>query len=276
MELLGERIIPDKIKTVEEYVIFLKHMFAYDWSKNKLEVGMNVLEVGSGEGYGTSILSSTNAHLIGVDVDRITIDNANYKYGSENCKYQLYDGKQLPFPDGKFDVVVSFQVIEHVQNDIAFLNEIKRVMKDGGVLYLATPNRNYRLRANQKPWNCFHIREYSQVDFAKLLKDTFETYKLYGVTASPVVKAVETRRVYANKFRRPISVVIRKYQQLRRLFGLSRNISINKAQSKFSIKDFLLVEAGIGDALDLFAVCIKDASKVHSKLKHISAKSTKE
>ncbi len=260
MKSIGERIYPSSIESVEEYVLYLKHFFAYDCAKRKLGNGSKVLEVGCGEGYGTSVLAQTKADVIGVDIDLTTIDSANDKYGEENCRYQLFDGKKLPFEDDEFDVVVSFQVIEHVPDDIAFLNEIKRVLKVGGELYVATPNRSYRLRPNQAPWNRFHLREYSHSDFDKLLKVMFDSFKMYGVSANPVVKEIETSRVYPNKFNYPLSSIIGRWQRFKNIIGRKRRFSLSEAKSEISASDFFLTDSGIEDSLDLFGICIKEAS----------------
>ena len=68
--------------------------------------------------------------------------------------------RALPFPDGDFDVVISFQVREYVEDVDSYLKEIRRVQKPGGRLLLTTPNSSLRLLPGQKPWDRFHVREY--------------------------------------------------------------------------------------------------------------------
>lgn len=257
MKSIGERIYPGSVESVEDYVLYLKHLFAYDYTKSKLITGQKILEVGCGEGYGTYLLAQSESNIIGVDIDSMTIDNANANYGSDNCGYQLYDGLKLPFADAEFDVVVSFQVIEHVFDDVAFLKEIKRVLKVGGVAYLATPCREYRLRPGQKPWNRFHLREYGRDDFSNLLTGLFDDVRMYGVSAKPSVKMIELSRVSSNKYRFPLSLAIRKIHNLKRLINHRNRLTLNEAMAKLSIDDFSLVNSGIDESLDLFAVCLK-------------------
>lgn len=257
MKSIGERIYPGNIESVEDYVLYLKHLFAYEYTKEKLNTGLEVLEVGCGEGYGTSILAQSESNIIGVDIDSITIDNANANYGSDNCKYKLYDGVKLPFTEEKFDVVVSFQVIEHVPDDVAFLAEIKRVLKVGGVLYLATPCSKYRLRPGQLPWNRFHLREYSHSEMSSLLSGLFNDFSIHGVSAIPFVNNIELSRVYPNKFKFPLSLAIKKILELKTFLSNTKKLALSEAMTELSVDNFFLLDSSDNECLDLFAVCKK-------------------
>src|SRR4030042_7005749 len=166
----GERMIPEDFESKQEYLIYLRLLFAYEYAKKKTSKRESVLEVGSGEGYGTSSLSKKVKKIVGIEVNKEAVNHASQKYGSEKCLFKYYDGISIPFADRSFDVVVSFQVVEHVQDDKNFLSEIYRVLKKGGELILTTPNRIYRLRHGQKPWDRFHIREYYPSGLEKILK----------------------------------------------------------------------------------------------------------
>ena len=74
--------------------------------------------------------------------------------------------KPLPFDDGAFDAVVSFQVIEHVPSVDAYLAEVARVLRPGGTFLCATPDRVTRLFARQRPWNRWHLEEFTQAGLA--------------------------------------------------------------------------------------------------------------
>lgn len=257
MKSIGERIYPGSIDTTSDYILYLKHLFAYEHAKSVLTNSMRVLEVGCGEGYGTSVLSQGPQDVTGIDIDQQTIDAANQTYGSDNCRFRLFDGEIIPFSNNEFDVIVSFQVIEHVPDDKQFLSEIWRVLKPGGKFYVATPNREYRLKPGQKPWNIFHLREYSADQFARLVSLIFHNYKLYGVYATPEVQRIETDRVYSNRFRTPFRQIIRLWQRIKYVLNTDNKISLPDAKKRYSINNFVLTESGFDTSLDLLAVCIK-------------------
>jgi hypothetical protein len=94
-------------------------------------------------------------------------------------RFEVYDGRNLP--DGPFELVVSFQVIEHVPNPDPWLAEIARV---GRRAMFATPNRIHRLREGQRPWNRYHVREYTADELRAELTAHFAEVTIWGVRAS--------------------------------------------------------------------------------------------
>lgn len=191
----GERLLPDECQSVEDRIMAARHEFAYKFARQYVS-GLNVVvEVGSGEGYGTSLLSASCQRITGVDVDAETVEYANKKYRSANCDFQVADGRDLPFDNGYADAVVSFQAIEHVQEDESMIGEMGRILKPGGVALVVTPNRLTRLEPGQKPFNRFHVREYSPVEFRKLLSTAFQDVEIYGVIGSPDVAEIEAARI---------------------------------------------------------------------------------
>ncbi len=194
----GERIFADSaVHSIEEKLIYLKHLFAYDFVSLLIRKNMRVLDLGFGDGYGISYLANNNQESMfyGVEKDEAAFETAQYKYKSDNLILKKYDGNALPFETGFFDMVVSFQVIEHVANTRLFLSEIKRVLKPGGMAFLSTPNREYRLAPDQKPWNEFHLREYNKQMLEDELKSEFENFKIYGIAAKKEIMEIEYIRV---------------------------------------------------------------------------------
>ena len=191
----GERMVPELYRSEADYILYLRHLFAYETAAAQLGRSDEVLDIGCGAGYGTSILSRHSRHAIGVDVSADTVGSATAAYGSEVCSFSTYDGARLPFADGRFDAATSFQTIEHVSADDQFVAEAARVLKSGGVFVLTTPNRTTRLRENQRPWNRFHVREYSARQLESLLAAHFSTVDLLGVRASACIESVENARV---------------------------------------------------------------------------------
>jgi ubiquinone/menaquinone biosynthesis C-methylase UbiE len=148
-----------------------------------------VLDVGCGKGGPAKMLSEKCNYIIGVDISNV-FDKSKI---SANLDFLQADALSLPFRDESFDAAVSFDVIEHVQNDLKFLREIRRVLKRGGKLLLETPNRNrlsLKLKSLVKPIkysmilgpNCIHLREYMEEELEeKLMIVGFKNIRIRGV-----------------------------------------------------------------------------------------------
>lgn len=162
----------------EDNVIHHRHLIAYHEALK--HINGHVLEIGCGEGYGLKILAPESDSYTAVD-----------KYATPvNSELQNVVFHQLTVPplnifkDNFFDVVVSFQVIEHIKNDAFFLKEIHRVLKPDGILILSTPNKKMSITRN--PW---HIREYSIEQMTEIISANFSSYELLGVFGNEKVMA---------------------------------------------------------------------------------------
>lgn len=191
----GERMVPELYRSETDYILYLRHLFAYQTAVGRLEPEDAVLDIGCGAGYGTRLLSNHARHVTGVDVSAGAVAAAAAAYGSNTCAFMAYDGTRLPFADGQFDAATSFQTIEHVQDDQGFVAEAARVLKPGAPFVLTTPNRSTRLREGQRPWNRFHVREYSAAQLASVLAGSFSEVAVLGVRASARMEEIEGARV---------------------------------------------------------------------------------
>ena len=176
-DLTGGRWIPS----------WLRHQQAtrYMWAESFVS-GKRVLEVGCGSGAGClRLLSAGAGEVMGIDVDADAVRLARDNHSSQNLEFEVVRDSQFPVADGGFDVVVALETIEHVQNDVQFVEELARVLNPGGILLLSTPNRlitNPATSITDRPLNPLHVREYTRRELGSLLENKFEDLDWYGQT----------------------------------------------------------------------------------------------
>ncbi|MEO0234873.1 MAG: class I SAM-dependent methyltransferase [candidate division WOR-3 bacterium] len=198
MEKTSERLDPEILtQNNESFPLLIFHKMSYeliqDYVKDKI-----VLDFGCGYGYGSQILKKYAKKVVGVDLSPDVIKIAREKYGQENLEFLLIDKlekKGLMFQDKNFDVVVAFQVLEHIENIDLFFFEMKRILKDDGILILTTPNSNLRLLPFQTPWNHHHIIEFNYYELDSILAKYFDFYKIFGITFTGIPLKNEIGRI---------------------------------------------------------------------------------
>ena len=160
-----------------------QHLSAYAFAR-RLMPGKRVLEIGFGDGYGANFLAEVAQEVIGIDMAPGNIARASAKYPRANLRFQHTDGSRLPFADGSFDVIGSFQVIEHVPESqlVSFLAEIARVLRPDGVCCLSTLNLAHNMKPG-KPYSklIYHEKEFTAPELERLLKQVFPAVQLYGL-----------------------------------------------------------------------------------------------
>jgi SAM-dependent methyltransferase len=146
--------------------------------------GKVVVDCACGSGESSSIFSKSGAkRVVGIDVDAEALERARSKYQGAGLEFCLGNGREIPLEDSSFDIFVCLETIEHVNEDGGFLAEAWRVLRPGGILICSTPNRdvtNPGASLEDAPWNHFHVREYNEADFERLLKARFEIVERYG------------------------------------------------------------------------------------------------
>jgi SAM-dependent methyltransferase len=164
---MGERFIPSLSGWSEEAS---KMFYAnYQWASIYTQ-GQVVLDCACGSGYGTDIIAQNCTSVVGADVDQAILKYAVEHYRKEKVSFRCFSITAIPYPDSFFDVVVSFDTIEHVRDDFRVLPELKRVTKENGCIIISTPLRNYRKEQGEEGiLDLTHIREYAAYEWLHML-----------------------------------------------------------------------------------------------------------
>ncbi|MGG0814138.1 rhamnan synthesis F family protein [Paenibacillus alvei] len=191
MELTGERFIPDEMVGQIE----VEHMQRYHSIMHIVE-GKKILDAACGEGYGSALLAGASESVVGIDISDESIKWASEKYQLDNLKYMKANITSLPFEDESFDVVVSFETIEHVDelSQHLFLKEVKRVLRKDGIFIVSTPDKEIYTDI-PKFENQFHVKEFYVEEFEEFLGKYFKNVDMYNqgeekITAIAPVKKV--------------------------------------------------------------------------------------
>jgi glycosyltransferase involved in cell wall biosynthesis/SAM-dependent methyltransferase len=241
----SERFDATRHETTEDVVMGLYHRYSYELAAQSLDSTSSVLDVGFGEGYGSTILPGD---YLGVELDPALVAYARSRY---TARFETYDGRRLP--DGPFDLVVSFHVIEHVHDLDPWLAEIARV---GRRAMFATPNRIHRIGHGERPWNRYHVREFSGEELRSVLLRHFAAVTVYGVCAPREVEAVELARYARARTIARLDPLGVRYRLPTRVDGWLRH-KLRKpaplAETRVSLADFSHSEADVERGLMLLA-----------------------
>lgn len=257
----GLRPNPENAESTEARVCMLRQFFAYEHIKEHITNESKVLELGSGVGYGAKIISEKAKHVLGLDLEKEAVDFANSRYGGDSCEFRVFDGYTVSCGDGEYDAIVAIQVIEHVEDEARFIAEARRVLKPGGVFIATTPNKAFRLKPGQKPWNKHHLREYTAEELETLFRRVFSDVKILGVRGTDEIQEMELRRwswsrggalsgsavsrLLPSNVKTAIKKILKK--------DAAPAPTELKPADQYSINDFYVTDRG--DGLDLLAIC---------------------
>ena len=172
----GERYIPEMPAEIE-----LEQLHRYALAL-QLCAGKIVLDIASGEGYGSYLMSTSAKAVFGVDISEEAIRHSQSKYTEKNLKFMVGTCSELPLKDGSVDLVVSFETIEHHDQHEEMMLEISRVLTPDGVLLISSPDKeNYSCMPATH--NHFHVKELYRYEFEGLLNKYFENVAVYGQSA---------------------------------------------------------------------------------------------
>jgi len=170
----GERFIPG---TRGE--IWIEHWHRYHFA-SRWSAGRRVLDIACGEGYGSALLARNAAQVTGVDVSLEAIEHARQAYSAlRNLEFRDGSCARIPLPDASVELVVSFETVEHIEGQAAFLEEIARVLTPDGVLLMSCPNKE-EYSDKRGFTNEFHVKELYRDELDTLIRSRFAHLDWYG------------------------------------------------------------------------------------------------
>ena len=170
LEFTGERFTPECVRE-----IWYEHMHRYAFA-SRLAAGKTVCDAACGEGYGTALLRRAGAEAVGVDIDATTVAHAGQRYGEH---YVCASVTALPFADDTFELLTSFETIEHLAQQQAMLTAFRRVLQPDGLLIISSPDKAQYTDASGYH-NPDHVCELYRQEFIALLQQQFQHVRLYG------------------------------------------------------------------------------------------------
>ncbi|MDH4068359.1 MAG: class I SAM-dependent methyltransferase [Dehalococcoidia bacterium] len=172
-ERIAERaIVEEGTHASTLYQHIARYVFARQFVRGKA-----VLDIACGTGYGASYLLNKGAKtVVGGDNSEEAIEYARLHYQKDRLSFLRCDAQQMLFRDWSFDVIVSFETIEHLRRYEDFLEGCRRALKDDGVFICSTPNRDGRFGYE----NPTHFREFAPEEFRELIATYFAHVDLYG------------------------------------------------------------------------------------------------
>lgn len=198
LALTGERTLPG---IPDEAYWFERHVVAYRFAAGRCG-GLDVLDAGCGEGYGASMMADAGASSVAaVDLDAPTIAHVQRRYRAVSGV--LAELTRLPYAGATFDLVVSFQVIEHVWDVPGYLDSLRRVLHQEGELIIATPNRLTFTPGSDVPLNPFHVTEFSPLELHAALEAAgLKVEAMLGVHHGRRLQALERLGLALSRVRR--------------------------------------------------------------------------
>jgi ubiquinone/menaquinone biosynthesis C-methylase UbiE len=174
VEFTGERVIPGQVNDD----LWSEHVARYAFARRFAD-GKRVLDAGCGTGYGSAELLQSAAEVTGVDISADAIEYAKASYPIPDLHFLKSSCTAMPLPPESFDLVVAFEVIEHLTDYRAFLNESARVLTREGLFIVSSPNKRYyaETRAATGP-NPFHEHEFEAEEFVRELEQVFANVRL--------------------------------------------------------------------------------------------------
>jgi 2-polyprenyl-3-methyl-5-hydroxy-6-metoxy-1,4-benzoquinol methylase len=164
----GERFLPWSERVQDTY----EHLHRYALAA-EMVAGKKVLDLASGEGYGSSLLARKAAHVTGIEIDSATVHHASSRYPMPNLEFKVGSITQVPITgSGLFDVITCFEALEHITDQDDLFKEVKRLLAPGGIFLVSTPNK-FAYTDQTGTRNPFHVKELYVDEFKQLIARHF-------------------------------------------------------------------------------------------------------
>jgi len=257
--------------SIEEYVNFLIHRRAYEEAASMAQ-HKTVLDWGCNNGYGIGVMRSLGCgEISGIDLNSQAIASARERLGND-VELILFDGKRAPLPSDQFDVITSFQCIEHVVDHADYLSEIRRLLTPDGVAIFTTPNATIRLDPGMKPWNEFHVLEFRPSELKDLLSEHFSMVTIQGLFGKTELHRIEVERCERARHEARSTAVSKPEPRPRPIYNAIRQLTPTPVVQfvkglvpspkppilpEHSTSEFYYKQTELDSALDLMAICRK-------------------
>jgi 2-polyprenyl-3-methyl-5-hydroxy-6-metoxy-1,4-benzoquinol methylase len=236
LALTGERTLPD---VPEENYWYRRHLVVYEWIAARV-AGLRVVDMACGEGYGSDLLATTAASVVGVDANPEAHEHARLRYRGPNLRFErdLVDS----FSE-EADAVVFLQTIEHIEDPGPVLDHFASMLTPGGTVYVSTPNvLTLAPEGAEKSGNPWHVREYREAEFRALCEAHFARVQVLGL--------FHARRLRAHQ----LAIEHLRWDDVHARLGITERF-YDRFTPAISVRDFALRGGRLDRALDFLAVC---------------------
>lgn len=251
LKFTGERMAnhPDSLMY---QVSMARYKFAQQFCKNK-----TILDIACGSGYGSNFLADYAKEVTGVDIDENTIEYCKKNYEKSNLTFSIISPEEkVESLVNQFDLIISFETIEHTYNPKKFLENLKSYLKDNGTIVLSTPNNVDRIHP---PKNKFHVYEFEINELHQILKEIFPNRKIssygQGIVTPKTTKTALISKLFGiiYDFDKEYFGILQKIDHLP-IYKKIGKLQSNTSNNEIEIREINLAEPYTPPAISMFVI----------------------
>jgi 2-polyprenyl-3-methyl-5-hydroxy-6-metoxy-1,4-benzoquinol methylase len=226
--------------------------------------GKNVLDVGSGLGFGANYVASVGKarKVLGIDYSGAAVASARSSFTAENLEFAVMDATDLKLPRDSFDVVIAYEIIEHLPIEFhsTFLASLVRLLKDSGVCFISTPNKLYAPSGELRIPCAYHTKEFDSAELVGLLRKHFSRISLHGIRlVNKEYMDGEEKMIQSLRYR--LLSFIGQFRIIRKLSAIfppefRKKVTSEESLPKMALSDFEISE-DVQNCKDFLALCRK-------------------